>query len=155
MRVILQQDVTNLGKVGDQVTVRRGYGRNYLLPQEMAELATSANIAKFEARREEFEKAAAELLGLAKARADKLENLEVTIQSQAGDEGKLFGSIGPKDIADAITEAGGKKGTEVAKKEIIMPEGPIRQTGEYQINIKLHSEVTVAVKVKVVAETKE
>lgn len=153
MRVILQKEVTNLGKVGDQVTVRSGYGRNFLLPQGIAMIATQKNIADFELRRAELEKAAAELLAQAQARAAKLEDLEVVIRSQAGDEGKLFGSIGPRDIADAITAAGGKKGVEIIKKEVVMPEGPIRQIGEYQINLKLHAEVTVAVKVKVVSES--
>ncbi len=153
MRVILQQEVTNLGKVGDQVTVRPGYGRNYLLPQGMALTATKKNIADFELRRAELEKAAAEVLAAAKLRAEKLSELEILIKSQAGDEGKLFGSIGPRDIADAINEKGGKKSLDIAKKEVIMPEGPIRQTGEYNISIKLHSEVTTIVKVKIVAET--
>lgn len=150
MRVILQQEVTNLGKVGDQVSVRAGFGRNYLLPQGMAVLATEENIANFEARRAELEKAAAEVLTHAKARATKLADLEIVVTAQAGDEGKLFGSVGPRDIATAISE----KGIPVEKKEVIMSEGAIRQTGEYNINLKLHSEVTVAVKIKVVGETR-
>lgn len=154
MRVILQQEVTNLGKVGDQVSVKAGYGRNFLLPQGMAVLATQKNIADFEARRAELEKIAAEVLAAAKKRAEKLAELEVVITSQAGDEGKLFGSVGPRDIADAINQAAGAKSTPIEKKEVIMSEGPIRQTGEYTLTLKLHSEVSVPVKVKVVGETR-
>jgi large subunit ribosomal protein L9 len=150
MRVILQQEVTNLGKVGDQVSVRAGFGRNYLLPQGMAVLATEASIADFEARRADLEKAAAEVLASCKARAAKLADLEIIVTAQAGDEGKLFGSVGPRDIAVAITE----KGVPVEKKEVIMSEGALRQTGEYTISVKLHSEVTVPVKIKVVGETR-
>jgi large subunit ribosomal protein L9 len=154
MRVILQQEVANLGKVGDQVSVRAGYGRNFLLPQGIAVLATQKNIADFEARRAELEKIAAEVLANAKKRAEKLAELEVVITAQAGDEGKLFGSVGPRDVAESISQAGGAKGIQVEKKEVIMPEGPIRQTGEFTLTLKLHSEVSVPVKVKVVGETR-
>lgn len=150
MRVILQQEVTNLGKVGDQVSVKPGFGRNYLLPQGMAVLATQKNIIDFENRRAELEKMAAEALAHAQHRAEKLAKLEIVITAQAGDEGKLFGSVGPRDISLAITE----KGVEITKKEVIMPEGPIRQTGEFAVTLKLHSEVTVPLKIKVVGETK-
>ena len=150
MRVILQQEVANLGKVGDQVSVKPGFGRNYLLPQGLAALATAKNIADFEARRAELEKAAEEVLAEAKRRADKLAELEIVITAQAGDEGKLFGSVGPRDIADAIIE----KGIQVEKREVIMSEGPLRQTGEFTITIKLHGALSVPVKVKVVGETR-
>jgi large subunit ribosomal protein L9 len=150
MRVILQQEVANLGKVGDQVTVKAGFGRNYLLPQGMAALATSKNIADFEARRAELEKAAADMLTEAQRRADKLAELDIVISAQAGDEGKLFGSVGPRDISDAITQ----KGIAVEKREVIMPEGPLRQTGEFTINLKLHSSLTIPVKIKIVGETR-
>lgn len=150
MRVILQQEVANLGKVGDQVSVRAGFGRNYLLPQGMAVLATSKNIADFEARRAELEKTAAQVLANAKSRAEKVVELEIVITAQAGDEGKLFGSVGTRDVAEAITA----KGVNVEKKEVILPEGPIRQTGEVTINLKLHSEVSVPVKIKIVGETR-
>lgn len=150
MRVILQQEVANLGRVGDQVSVKAGFGRNYLLPQGIAVLATQKNITDFEARRAELEKAAADVLVNAKQRAEKLAILEVLITAQAGDEGKLFGSIGSRDIAVAITE----RGVQVERKEVLMPEGPIRQVGEFIIQLKLHNEVTAPVKIKVVAEVR-
>jgi large subunit ribosomal protein L9 len=149
MRVILQQEVANLGKVGDQVSVKAGYGRNYLLPQGMAVLATQKNIADFEVRRAELEKTAAEVLANAKSRAEKLAALEIIITMQAGDEGKLFGSVSPRDISDAITQ----QGVKIEKKEVQMPEGSIRQTGEFTVQLKLHSEVTVPVKLKVVGDS--
>ncbi|MBS0351089.1 MAG: 50S ribosomal protein L9 [Proteobacteria bacterium] len=149
MQVILQQEVANLGKVGDQVSVKPGFGRNFLLPQGMAVLATPENIADFEARRAEFEKNAAKVLSNAQNRAKALAEIEIVIEAQAGDEGKLFGSIGPRDIAVSATQ----KGIAVEKKEVVMPEGPIRQLGEYQITLKLHNAVMVPVKVKVISET--
>jgi large subunit ribosomal protein L9 len=150
MRVILQQDVTNLGKVGDQVSVRPGFGRNYLLPQGIAVLATSKNIADFEAHRAELEKTAAEVLADAQRRAEKAADLEIIISAQAGDEGKLFGSVGARDIAEAISQ----KGIAVEKKEVVMTEGAIRQTGEFTVTLKLHSAVSVPVKIKVVGESR-
>ena len=149
MRVILQEKIANLGEVGDQVTVKRGYGRNYLIPQDKAVLATSENIALFEKRRAELEKAAAEKLAQAQARAKQLTNLTVKIEAQAGEEGKLFGSIGPRDVVEAITKAG----QDVSKSEVNMPEGPIRTVGEFDITISLHSEVQATIKVEVVAIT--
>jgi large subunit ribosomal protein L9 len=148
MQVILQQEVANLGKVGDQVSVKAGFGRNYLLPEGIAVLATSKNIADFEARRAELEKNAAEVLANAQNRAKKIAEMEIVIEAQAGDEGKLFGSVGPRDIAESATQ----KGVQVEKKEVIMPEGPIRQLGEYQVTLKLHSVVMVPLKVKIVSE---
>lgn len=147
MRVILQEKIANLGNVGDQVTVKRGFGRNYLIPNDKAVLATSVNIALFEKRRAELEKAEALHLAEAKARAKVLADLTVKIETKAGEEGRLFGSIGPRDVAEAITKAG----QEVSKSEVNMPEGPIRTVGEYTIGITLHGEVHTTVKVEVIA----
>jgi large subunit ribosomal protein L9 len=149
MEVILLEKVANLGNLGDRVTVRPGYGRNYLLPGKKAVAATQENIEMFEARRAELEKAAADLLGTAQARGAKLAELAaITIGSHAGEEGKLFGSVGVAEIASALSEAG----VEVAKREVSLPEGPIRQVGEYDIDIHLHSDMTETIKVTVVAE---
>ena len=148
MKIILQENVANVGKVGDQVNVKAGFARNFLLPQQKAVLATPANLADFEARRADFEKAAEEKLVQAKQRAEAIAKLSVSIESLASDEGKLFGSIGPRDLADAISSAG----IEVAKSEVRMPQGPIRQTGEYDIDLHLHAEVDAVVRVVVVAE---
>jgi len=149
MEVILLEKVANLGNLGDRVTVRPGYGRNYLVPGKKAVPATQENIEMFEARRAELEKAAADSLGAAQARAVKLaEVAKVTIGSHAGEEGKLFGSVGVAEIAAAFTAAG----VEIAKREVSLPEGPIRMVGEYEIDIHLHSDVTQTVKVNVVAE---
>ncbi len=149
MNVILLDKVANLGSLGDKVTVKSGFARNFLFPQGKAVPATKANLEMFEARRAELEKKVAEELAAAEARAAKVTELaEITIASKAGDEGKLFGSIGTRDIADAITEAG----VEVAKAEVKMPEGAIRELGEFDLAIQLHPEVTASVKVNVIAE---
>ncbi|MCG6934755.1 MAG: 50S ribosomal protein L9 [Proteobacteria bacterium] len=149
MELILLENVANLGELGDKVTVRPGYGRNFLVPSKKAVPATKENIKIFEARRAELEKAAAEALQVAEARAVKLEALgEVTIASIAGEEGKLFGSVGVADIASALTDAG----VEIAKREVSLPEGPLRQVGEYTVDIHLHSDVTRPVKVIIVTE---
>ncbi|TBW56190.1 50S ribosomal protein L9 [Marinobacter halodurans] len=148
MEVILLEKVANLGSLGDKVKVKAGYGRNFLLPFGKAVPATEANVKEFEARRAELEKAAAEHLAAAQARAEKLEGAAFTITSKAGDEGKLFGSIGVRDIADAVTAGG----TEVEKSEVRMPEGPLRAIGEYDIELQLHTDVEVTVKITVVAE---
>lgn len=148
MEVILQEKIRHLGNIGDRVNVASGFGRNYLLPQGMAVPATPENIQLFEVRRAELEKNAAEKLQAAQARAEKLGQLNVTIRAKAGDEGKLFGSIGTRDIAVAITEAG----IEVEKSEIRLPNGVLRLTGDYDIQLQLHSDVTVDVKVKVIPE---
>ena len=149
MEVILLDKIAKLGGLGDKVTVKSGYARNYLLPQGKAVFASKANIEHFEARRADLEKQLAEALAAAEAKAAKITELaEVTIASTAGDEGKLFGSIGTKDIADAITAAG----VEVAKAQVRMPLGTIRETGEYDIVIHLHTDVDVNVKVVVIAE---
>lgn len=148
MEVILLDKVGRLGAIGDKVTVKSGYGRNYLLPQGKAVAATAKNIADFEARRAELEAAAASKIAGATDRAEKLAALEVTIAAKAGDEGRLFGSIGTRDIAEAITAAG----VEVAKSEVRLPQGVLREIGQYEIDIQLHAEVTQAVKLAVVAE---
>ena len=149
MNVILLDKVANLGSLGDKVTVKSGFARNFLFPQGKAVPANKANLEMFEARRAELEKKVAEELAAAEARAAKVTELaEITIASKAGDEGKLFGSIGTRDIADAITEAG----VEVAKAEVKMPEGAIRELGEFDLAIQLHPEVTASVKVNVIAE---
>ena len=149
MEVVLLDKIAKLGGLGDKVTVKSGYARNYLLPKGKAVFASSANVEHFEARRAELEAKLAETLTAAEARAVKLTELaEVTIASKAGEEGKLFGSIGTRDIADAITEAG----VEVAKAEVRLPLGAIRETGEFEIAIHLHHDVDTSIKVVVIAE---
>lgn len=147
MEVILLEKVANLGNLGDKVNVKSGYGRNYLLPQRKATAATPANIAEFETRRADLEKAAADRKASAETRSAQLAELEVTITATAGDEGKLFGSIGTADIADALTASG----VEVAKSEIRLPNGTIRQVGEYDVAVHLHSDVEATVKLIVIA----
>ncbi|MCR8921545.1 50S ribosomal protein L9 [Dasania sp. GY-MA-18] len=148
MQVILLEKVGKLGELGDKVNVKAGFGRNYLLPYGKAVAATKANVADFEARRAELEAAAAEKRSAAEARAAKLAELNVVIAGNAGDEGKLFGSIGTRDIADAISKAG----VEVSKSEVRLPNGVIREIGEFEIDVQVHSEVMQAVKLSVVAE---
>lgn len=148
MEVILLEKIDNLGTLGDRVTVRPGFARNYLLPQGKAKFATAENIAEFEARRAELEKAAAEALAEAEARKEKLDGTVLDITAKSGGEGKLFGSIGPADIADALTA----KGTEVEKREVRMPEGPLRTTGEFELTLHLHSDVDVDIRVVVIGE---
>jgi large subunit ribosomal protein L9 len=148
MEVILLEKVANLGSLGDKVKVKSGYGRNFLLPYGKAVAATADNLKAFEERRAELEKAAADKQAAAQSRAEALEGQSFTISSKAGDEGKLFGSIGVRDIADAITAGG----TEVEKSEVRLPEGPIRVTGEYEIELQLHTDVTVTVQLAVVAD---
>ena len=148
MDVILLEKVGKLGNIGDQVAVKAGFGRNFLLPQGKAIPATDANVAEFEARRAELEAAAAAKLEEAQARAGKLAEISITIGANAGDEGKLFGSVGAKDIADAITAAG----VEVSKSEVKLPEGALRETGDYEIDLQIHAEVIQTVKLSVVSE---
>ena len=151
MNVILLESVENLGSIGDLVKVKPGYGRNYLLPQGKAALATPENIKAIEARRAELEKAEAEELAKAKERAKAFDNLEVVIQANAGSEGKLFGSVGPVDIVDALANVQ----VEVERAEVRMPEGPIQELGEFPIGVHLHAEVDVEVLVRVVGEDGE
>lgn len=148
MEVILLEKIGKLGNLGDKVSVKSGFGRNYLVPQGKAVPATATNVAKFEERRAELEAAAAEKLAVAIARAEALNELQVTITSKCGDEGKLFGSIGTRDIADAITAAGAN----VDKSEVRLPEGALRAIGEFGIDIQLHAEVTATVNVAVIGE---
>ena len=148
MNVILLDNVENLGKIGDLVKVKPGYGRNYLLPQGKAALATPENIKQIEARRAELEKAAAEEFAAARSRATTIEGMELVIPANAGSEGKLFGSVGPIDVADAF----GKVQVEVERSEVRMPDGPIHELGEFEIGVHLHPEVDATVKVRVVAE---
>ena len=148
MEVILLKKVENLGNLGDKVKVKAGYGRNFLIPTGKAKPATEANLAEFEARRAELEKAAAEALAAAEARAAKLAEFTVTIASKAGDEGKLFGSIGPADIVAAVADAG----VEIEKQEVRLPEGPLRTTGEFEVGLHLHTDVDATINVVVVAE---
>ena len=148
MNVILLERVANLGKLGDSVKVKAGYGRNFLIPQGKAVPATPDNVEKFEARRAELEKSAAEKLSTAEARKDALNNLVISIQQKAGDEGKLFGSVGTSDLAHAISEAG----VHVEKREIRLPNGPIRQIGQHNIEVELHSDVIANITVNVEPE---
>ncbi len=149
MDIILLDKIANLGGLGDQVSVKAGYARNFLFPQGKAVPATKDNVAKFEARRAELEAKIAEALTAAQARAEQLAALEaVTIASPAGDEGKLFGSVGTRDIADALSAAG----VAVTKAEVKLPTGTLRELGEYDIDVQLHSDVTATAKVVIVAE---
>jgi large subunit ribosomal protein L9 len=149
MEIILLDKVANLGGLGDKVTVKSGYARNFLFPQGKAVPATRANVDKFEQRRAELEAKIADQLFAAQARADKIAALgEVTIASPAGDEGKLFGSVGTRDIADAITAAG----VAVTKSEVKLPVGTLRETGEFEINLQIHSDVTTTIKLVIIQE---
>ena len=147
MQVILLQTIKNLGDLGAVVDVRSGYGRNFLIPQGKALPATKGNLAEVEQRRAELEKQAAEQLAAAQERGEKLNEASVTVTSKAGDEGKLFGSVGTRDIAEAITAA---TGVEVEKSEVKLPHGALRNTGEYEIDVVLHADVTVTIKLAVV-----
>ncbi len=148
MNVILLERVNNLGDLGDEVMVKPGFARNFLIPQGKAVQANDANRAVFEERRAELERAANEKLGEAEARAAKLEEYVLTMVVKTGEEGKLYGSVGTQDIANAITA----EGNEIARSEVRMPEGVIRVAGEYDISLQLHSDVTVDIKVNVVPE---
>ena len=149
MQVILLDKIAKLGGLGDTVTVKGGYARNFLIPQGKAVMATKANIEHFEARRAELEAQVAAVLATATKRGEELAKLEVVeIVAKAGDEGKLFGSIGTTDIATAITAAG----IEVVKSEVRLPEGTLRNTGEHSVALQLHPEVSVTIKLNVIAE---
>jgi large subunit ribosomal protein L9 len=149
MEIILLDKIANLGGLGDTVIVKSGYARNFLFPQGKAVPATKVNVEKFEARRAELEAKIAEGLSVAQARADKISELgAVTIAAPAGDEGKLFGSVGTRDIADAITAAG----VEVTKAEVKLPTGTLREIGEFDIDLQLHSEVTAVAKLVIIQE---
>ena len=148
MEVILLEIIENLGGIGDRVNVKSGYGRNYLLPQGKATMATAENVARFEAMRVELEKKAGDELVAAKARGRELEGLTLDITAKAGPEGKLFGSIGPIDITEACHEAG----FEVERSEVRMTDGPIRTVGTHEVELHLHAEVSVPVTVNAIGE---
>ena len=148
MNVILLETVENLGGIGDLVKVKPGYGRNFLLPQGKAALATAKNMKAIEARRADLEKAAAEELTKARERSKAFEGVELVIQANAGSEGKLFGSVGPVDIVEALAAVQ----VEVERAEVRMQDGPIQEVGEFTIGIHLHSEINAEVSVKVVGE---
>lgn len=149
MEVILLDNVGSLGGLGDRVDVKPGYGRNFLIPQGKAVPATAENVEKFEARRAELEAAAAATLSAAQKRAEAIQALEqLQIAATAGEEGKLFGSIGTRDIADALTAAG----CDTDKAEVRLPDGAIRELGEYEIMIQLHADVVTTANIAVVAE---
>jgi len=148
MEVILLSKVENLGDIGELVNVRPGYGRNFLIPQGKATIANEANRALFEARRAELEKAAAEALAAARTRAEALNGLKISISSKAGDEGKLFGSVGTVDIAEAVSATG----IELHKHEGRLSEGSIRELGEYEIELHLHPEVNATITLEISAE---
>ncbi|CAM2938226.1 50S ribosomal protein L9 [Glaesserella parasuis] len=149
MQVILLDKVAQLGTVGDQVTVKAGFARNYLIPQGKAVMATAANIAHFEARCAELEAKAAEALSAAQARAAAIANLAaIVVTSKAGDDGRLFGSVGARDIAEAVSAAG----VAVTKSEVRLPEGALRTIGEHEVKLHLHAEVNAVVTINVVSE---
>jgi large subunit ribosomal protein L9 len=148
MELILLENVRNLGKLGDKVNVKPGYGRNYLLPQGKAVRVNAENLAAFEARRAEYEAKANKLLSDAESRKTKLTDVVVTISANASPEGKLYGSVGPREIADALQAAG----HDIHKGEVIQGEGPIRHIGEFEVVISLHADVQGSAKVVVVAE---
>jgi large subunit ribosomal protein L9 len=148
MDVILLQKVANLGNIGDRVKVKSGFGRNFLLPQGKATLATPANVAKFEERRTELEKAAREHLTSATERAEALKDFKLTITAKAGTEGKLFGSVGTADIAEALKAASHN----IERSEVRMPNGPLRSVGEHSVHLHLHADVDVQLPVTIVAE---
>lgn len=148
MQVILLERVQNLGELGDSVKVKPGYARNYLIPQGRAVVATAENLAEFEARRAELERQEAEALAAVQARAQALEGVEVTLARKTGEEGKLFGSVGPQDIADALTEAG----KPVARHEVRLINDTLRQVGDYEVHVHLYADVEASITVHVVAE---
>ncbi|MFA5083438.1 MAG: 50S ribosomal protein L9 [Hydrogenophilaceae bacterium] len=148
MEIILMDKVTNLGNLGDVVKVKDGYARNYLIPQGMAKRATAANRAAFEEKKVELERIAGEKLAAAQARAEKLEGFELTVAQKAGVDGRLFGSVGNSDIADALQA----QGFDVSKAEVRLPEGPFKAIGEYEVTLGLHTDVTCTIKLTVVGE---
>lgn len=148
MQVILLEKVENLGSLGEKVNVRNGYGRNFLIPQGKAVTATESNIAKFEARRTELEKSAAEVMAEAQARATQIAGVHISIARKVGDESKLFGSVGTIDIADAFTQAG----VPVERHEVRMPTGSIRVAGDFEVDLHLHADVNIKVKISIIPE---
>ena len=151
MEVILFEKIDRLGSIGDLVNVKAGFARNFLLPQGKAKVATDANKAEIESRRAEFEKIAADALAVAEKRREQIEGLAVNITAKSGTEGKLFGSIGNVDIAAALAAAG----VEVEKRDVRLPDGPLRQAGEYEIVLHLHSDVNAVAKVTIIGEEED
>jgi large subunit ribosomal protein L9 len=149
MQVILMEKVANLGELGEVVKVKDGFARNFLIPQGKAKRATEANLKAFESRRAELEKAQAETLTAAKSRGEKLEGLKVQITQKAGPDGRLFGSVTNYDIVEALQ----KQGHEVERANIRMPQGPLKQVGDYPIQVALHTDVTVSITVSVLGES--
>lgn len=149
MQIIMMEKVVNLGQLGDIVKVKDGYARNYLIPQGKAKRATAANLAEFEAKRAELEKVQAEILAAAQARAEKLTGLMLQISQKAGVDGRLFGSVTNGDIAEALKA----QGFDVAKSEIRLPNGPMKQIGDYPVTIALHTDVTAEITVSVLGES--
>jgi large subunit ribosomal protein L9 len=149
MQVILMEKVANLGELGDVVKVRDGFARNFLIPKGKARRATEANLKAFEARRAELEKAQADALAKAKERGAKLEGLTLQIAQKAGPDGRLFGSVTNYDIVEALQ----KQGHEVERSQIRMPQGPLKQVGEFPIQVSLHTDVNVGITVSVVGES--
>ena len=148
MEIILLEKIPNLGGLGDKVSVKPGYGRNFLIPQGKAVIASAEKIEQFEQRRAELEKKAADTLAAAESRSATISALKVTITHKAGDEGRLYGSIGTRDIAEAVTAAG----VAVEKSEVRLPMGPIRHIGDYEIGIQLHGDVVAILPLTVAAE---
>lgn len=147
MQVILLEKIRNLGGLGDKVSVKPGYGRNYLIPYNKAVFATAANLERFEQRRAELEKKAKEALKVAEDRATKINNTKISISAQASEEGKLYGSVGINEIKDALKD----KKIEVSKREITLPEGPFYSLGDYNVEVQLHSDVVATLQVAIVA----
>ncbi len=148
MEIILLEKVVNLGVIGDRIKVKRGYARNFLIPRGKATEATSANLARFKAHRTELEQVAAQVLFTAQNRATQLAELIVTLSVKTGSEGRLFGSVSAADIANAVSAAGIK----LQKNEVRLPSGPIRQVGEYDVDLHLHNEVNTQIRVNIIAE---
>ena len=148
MEVILLEKIHNLGQLGDKVKVRPGYGRNFLIPQGKAVFATPENVEKFEAQRAELEKAQAEALTRAQERADKLNTVSITIARKASGEGKLFGSVSTIDIAEAVTDTG----NELAKQEVLLPDGPFRSIGTFEVDLQLHADIQATITLNIVVE---
>jgi large subunit ribosomal protein L9 len=148
MEVILLQKVANLGNIGDRVKVKSGFGRNYLLPEGKATLATPTNVAKFEERRAELEKVAREQLTSATERQEALKDFKLTVRAKAGTEGKLFGSIGTADISEALN----RENFKIARSEVRLPNGPLRTVGEHTVNLHLHADIDVSLPVTIIAE---
>ena len=148
MEIILLEKIAKLGNLGEKVTVKPGYGRNFLIPQGKAVRASAEKLAAFEQRRAELEQKASAEFAAAQARAEALAQLSVTLTQKAGEEGRLYGSVGAKDIADAVTAAG----VELRKQEVRLPTGPIRHTGDYEIKLHIHADLDAIVAIKVVRE---